>query len=253
MDTFKRRITTHVEREDDRWTVAINLLLEIESVTSDLLSHAFFPYVNNNNQAWGYNEASLDKLLAGSNIEYNNSNNSNNNTNASTSNNITAISQRYTLLQTFQKQALVYTLQKITEAVHFYLIDNGIHKKPKSTSTTTNTTTSSNNNCNTHESYEAWLFNTTARNKNENAMNTNSTNNTNNLNDDDSDNSMPDLAPDSNSSDSDVDDNNTNNNNNSANNNSNNRVIARRVNKYSKKVQQQGDPFSRLENIHILG
>ena len=40
LDSYKRRISTHVEREDDRWQDAANLALEIESVTTNIVSRA---------------------------------------------------------------------------------------------------------------------------------------------------------------------------------------------------------------------
>lgn len=50
---FTRQRDTHTEREDGRWSIAINLLLEIESTGTDLISHAFYQFVSQN-KLWGY-------------------------------------------------------------------------------------------------------------------------------------------------------------------------------------------------------
>jgi hypothetical protein len=54
-----------VEQEDSRWNVAINLVLEIETTSTDFISHAFFPFVSHNT-AWGYvvDEKDMTSTLA---------------------------------------------------------------------------------------------------------------------------------------------------------------------------------------------
>lgn len=50
---MKRRVGAHVEDEDRSWDSAINLMLEIEGVSTNLISHAYFPFISSN-AAWGY-------------------------------------------------------------------------------------------------------------------------------------------------------------------------------------------------------
>lgn len=60
---MKRRVGTHVEEDDRSWDSAINLMLEIEGVSTNLISHAYFPFISSN-AAWGYNTItkSIDTL-----------------------------------------------------------------------------------------------------------------------------------------------------------------------------------------------
>ncbi|CAK9251643.1 unnamed protein product [Sphagnum jensenii] len=103
---FKRRISIHVERENEKWSVAINLLLEAEGITTDLISHAFFPFISSN-VAWGYTTASASpgKIVASASSE--------------SSDATVAMDQQYSI-SVLLKSGLLHSLKKVIHIIDFY-------------------------------------------------------------------------------------------------------------------------------------